>query len=334
MKSFIPIAFALFSLQGVISCKKADQELSPPVDPPPVTPPAAVASPVSLKFMVNNYDYMSIRFKYSELPNKVSVYIDDTLTTDPYDKLFATYSFNKDGYLTGNLFYNNDGTVLHNIDITRVNNSISSIKVTHTENGVPANDVFNVGFRDSTDGYRLMNVDYGTYFEDVPVNMEFTYKNEQLMQTNAGLYMSDENSIFFPSFNYTYNASGSLINKWSDSYYGTDFLYEATGTGLDSLFSLLGGKDWHYLEAILNYDENTSLFFYPLYITLSKNGIDLDIYMHEYGPLAQVRSVANGAEYPYSEVFDFRNDFDEKSRLIQSTITNNGEEYGTYQFGY
>lgn len=339
MKSIIPVAFALFSLQGLVSCKKADRDFAPPVDPPPTNPvnPTNGSSPSSLKFLINRTDYASIQFKYSELPNKVSVYMDDTLTTDPYDKLFATYTFDNNGYLNGNVLYNSNGTVQRDISVTRNNNSISDIVIKHEKYNAPGTlvtDTFHIAFADSTNGYKTMNVDYGNYFDSVSVKITFTYLDQQLTKSTAGLYMSDNNAVFFPSFSYNYDASGSLVNKWSDSYYGTDFFYEEQGKGLDSLFELIGGKDWQYLEAILNYDENNSLFFHPLYITLSQDAMDLNIHMHHYSPLSQVRSVPSGPEYPSTEIFDFQNEFDDKNRVIKTVISNNGEQYGLYQFGY
>ena len=338
MKSIIPVAFALFSLHGFISCKKTDRELTPPVDPPPTNPVVSNGSaPSSLKFLVNRTDYLSMQLKYAELPNKVSVYIDDTLTTDPYDKLYATYSFDNNGYLSNNVLYKNNGDVLHDISISRTNNSISGITIKHEKQNAPGilvTDAFQVAFSDSSNGYKVMKVDYGNYFDSVPVNISFTYLDQQLTRTNAGLYTSDNNAVFFPSFSYNYDASGSLINKWSDSYYGIDFFYQDEGKGLDSLFELIGGKDWQFLEAILNYDENNSLFFYPLYITLSQDGMDLNVHMHQYAPFSLVRSVPSGPEYPTTGIFDFQNEFDDKGRIIKTNIINNGEEYGAYQFGY
>src|SRR6185312_1753411 len=114
-------------------------------------------------------------------------------------------------------------------------------------------------------GYKVMHADYGNHFDNIPVNIAFTTLDNVLTETSAGLYTEGINSIFFPSFTYMYDASGSLVNKWSDSYYGTDFFYESSGSGLDSLFLLMGGKDWECLEGILNYDESESLFFYPLH---------------------------------------------------------------------
>lgn len=40
-----------------------------------------------------------ISLKYDTANYKIELYDDDTTNTNPYDKLLATYSFNKDGYL-------------------------------------------------------------------------------------------------------------------------------------------------------------------------------------------------------------------------------------------
>ncbi|MFT3946731.1 MAG: hypothetical protein QM763_07125 [Agriterribacter sp.] len=317
----------------ILSCKKNDKLFSggnPKVELPG-------DPPVYLAYKVRDYESLNLSFKYDEFPNKVSVYYDDTLTTGKYDHLFATYTFNTSGYLTANAFYNDVGVVKSSISIERSDNSISQILVQHAESGVAQTDTFKVSFTDSSGapGYTFMNVDYGKYFSGIPVTMKFTYHNNATISSLAGMYTSGDDAIFFPSFDYTYNALNQLSSKQSDLYYGSEYSYETGGNGLDSLFRILGGKDWHYLENILNYDENTSIFFYPLYVTLStNNNVDIDIYMHRYGVLSDIRSIPNGSEYPRTEVFRFVNSFGDSKRLLQSTIYNNDEEYASYQFQY
>lgn len=326
----VAIAVIIFLPVLIISCKKSDRYINPE------DPPGEAIPPVSMTYTVTDYEHLNFSFKYDEFPDKVSVYYDDTLTEDKYDHIFAEYIFNKDGYLTGNTFYNLSGDVKSNLSIERDNNVVKYILVKRYESGVGKTDTFHVSFTDSTGApdYTFMNVNYGKYFYDIPVSMRFAYCKDNIIKTTAGLYTSPEgNAILFPSLMYIYNGFNQLERREADLYYGTDFFYEE-GKGLDSLFKVLGGKDWPYLENILNYDENTSIFFYPLYITLSKGNVDIDIYMHRYGTLSEIRSIPNGVEYPATEIFSFSNSFDNSKKLLQSTIFNNGREYASYQFGY
>ena len=318
----------------VLSCRKNDSPFDNPDEGPPAQMPAD--PPVYVAYKVSDYESINLSFKYDEFPDKVSVYYDDTLTEDRYDHLFAEYSFNRAGYLTKNVFYNpSSGEVKSSLSIVRDNNTLDHILVEHSEASISKTDTFYISFRDSAGaaGYTIMNVDYGKYFSGIPVAMDFAYYEGRLNKTTAGMYTSGEDAIFFPSFNYRYNNANQLVSRTADLYYGADYMYEE-GLGLDSLFKVLGGKDWPYLETVLNYDENTSIFFYPLYITLSKDNVDMDIYMHRYGALSEVRSMPNGVEYPKAEIFNFSNTFDESKKLVQSTIYNNEQEYASYRFEY
>lgn len=334
MKSLATVIITLFCVQFFASCNKHDLDGG---DPNPPGGNAYGAPPSAFTFFAGDLQSTSISFDYSKMPGKVSVYIDDTLTDNPYDKLYASYTFGNDGYLAENIFYDGTGKAINNIVIVRDGNQISGVVLSHDDEHAPGNiitDTFYVSFRDSADGYRQMNVDYGNYFAGVPVKMQFTYHKGELLHSSAGLFTLGDSAVFFPSFEYSYNNAGVLQSRWSDSYYGIDYAYTDSGKGLDSLFRILGGKDWQYLEAILNYDAHTSLFFYPLYITLSKAGMDLDVYMHHYGPIKEVRSIPSGYQYPDIEIFSFDNTFDQDGKVVSTTISNEGEVYGTYRFTY
>ncbi len=333
MKPIVAITITLLSIHFLASCNKQDIDdgnPNPPGGSVYGTPPSAFT------FLAPDLKSTSISFDYSKLPDKVSVYFDDTLTDNPYDRIYASYTFNNDGYLTENIFYNETGEAINNITIVRDGNQISGIVLSHEDKNAPGKiitDTFYVSFQDSTE-YKLMQVDYGNYFAGVPVEMKFTYRKDELIHSTAGLFTLGDSAVFFPSFDFSYNNAGVLQSRWSDSYYGMDYAYNDSGKGLDSLFKTLGGKDWHYLESILNYDEHTTLFFYPLYITLSKAGMDLDVYMHHYGPLREIRSIPSGYQYPDIEIFNFENTFDDEGKIVETTISNNGKVYGTYRFSY
>lgn len=332
LRNYHAIAIVIVCLSVfAISCKKSDRLGNP--DQPQAETPAD--PPIYLSYTTANDEPLNLSFQYNEFPDKVSVYYDDTLTENKYDHIFAEYIFNKAGYLTENVFYNISGEVKSNLLIERDNNAIKHILVKHKETGIEKVDTFLVSFSDSSGvpDYKIMDVNYGKYFYDIPVLMKFAFYKDHIESSTAGMYTSDDNAIFFPSLNYTYNALNQLTSREADLYYGANYFYE-DGKGLDSLFKTLGGKDWQYLESILNYDENTSIFFYPLYITLSKGNVDIDMYMHRYGPLTDVRSIPNGVEYPTTEIFNFTNSFDDHKKLLKSVIYNNGDEYASYQFQY
>lgn len=330
-RGFVIMAFVSLPF-FFMSCKKNDASANPRGEDPSQK---SAAPPVYLTYKVNDIEELNFSFKYDEFPGKVSIYYDDTLTEDKYDHIFAEYFFNGDGYLTGNTFYNLAGDIKSKLSVERDNNIIKYILIGHKNGAVAQTDTFRVSFTDSLQApdYRFMDVDYGKYFYNIPVAMKFTYCKDNIVKTAAGLYTNGNDAIFFPSLAYTYNSQDQLQSREADLYYGADYFYEE-GKGLDSLFKVLGGKDWPYLESILNYDENTSIFFYPLYITLSKGNVDIDMYMHRYGPLSEVQSIPNGVEYPQTERFHFLNSFDESKKIIKSTISNDGEEYATYEFRY
>lgn len=322
LRNYHAFVIAIVSLPVlVLSCRKNDNPFVNP-DEPQVEMPAD--PPVYLAYKVSDFEHLNLSFKYDEFPNKVSVYYDDTLTEDKYDHIFAEYLFNKAGYLTGNTFYNVSGDVKSSLTIERNTNIITSVLVKHKESGVDKTDTFRISFTDSSGApdYTFMNVDYGKYFSEIPVTMKFTYYKNEAISSSAGLYTFDDRSVFFPSFIYRYNSLNKLESKLADLYYGIDYTYDQDGKGIDSLFKILGGRDWQYLENVLNYDENTSIFFYPLYVSLSDNNVDIDTYLHRYGAFTEVRSIPNGEDYPYIAIFDFINTFDDKKKLIQSTIYN------------
>ncbi|MFT3747000.1 MAG: hypothetical protein QM768_01735 [Agriterribacter sp.] len=334
MRNHIGFAITVVSLSVLaLSCKKYDERY---VSPPGPDFSKAAEPPKSLSYKIMNNEDLNLSFDYAELPGKVSVYYDDTTTENRFDHLFASYTFNSGGYLIENAFYNIGGDMKSNITILRDNNIIKSVVVKQGESGGNGEGTFQVSFADSTGAadYKLMHADYGNYFEGIPVTMDFVYHNSDIMSSSGGTYISGGNTIFFPSFVYKYDNVNRLQSKKSDIYYGADFMYDEMGKGLDSLFKLLGGKDWYYLENVLNYDENTSIFFYPLYVTLSKGNVEMDIYMHRYGALSDVRSIPGGAEYNDIETFNFQNSFDADYKLMETTIFNNGEEYARYQFKY
>lgn len=332
-RNYNAFAIVIVTLQILtLSCKKSDRSF---VHPDEGQPPILAASPEYITYRANGLESLHISFKYDEYPDKVSIYYDDTLTENKYDNIFAEYFFNGNGYLTGNRFYNPSGDIKSSLTFERDNDLIKHILIKHTDAGTEKTDTVSVTFSDSVSApdHTLMEVDFGKYFYDIPVTMKFAYYNGSVVSSTAGLFTSGGNAVFFPSLVYTYNGLNQLQKKEADVYYGIEYFYE-DGNGLDSLFRVLGGKDWVYLENILNYDENTSIFFYPLYITLSKANVDLDVYMQRFGPLTEVRSIPNGAEYPNAETFNFTNTYDEAKKLTQSIIYNEGQEYASYQFQY
>ncbi|MBX3255946.1 MAG: hypothetical protein KF862_17560 [Chitinophagaceae bacterium] len=320
----------------VYSCKKGDTDtFVPPVDTLSVLPLAPPPSSISYE----NADFsngFTLSFDYASGANRINVYIDDTTNDDPYDELAVSYFFNN-GYLEKTEYYSAGGAPAGSFTIQRSGTTINRLIIEHTNelNGGLIKDSFGVSFADSA-GLTNMYVNYGNYFSpQVPVSVKYTFKNNLLKEVKAGLYEHEANTLFFPSYKFSYNKSdGRLWLKESDSYYGTSFTYGDVGKGIDSLFFILGGKDGHLVDAILYFDQNIGLYFYPIQMALFDNSVELDALIHRYGALQLVQSIPNGDEYPVTQSFSFQNVFDEEKKLIKSTILSNSLMYGSFTIRY
>lgn len=336
MKNLSCRTFALVLYIGCMySCKKGDTDtFVPPVDTLEVLPLAPPPSSISFE-PADLQGSFTLSFDYTSVSNKISIYLDDTTTADPYDKLAIAYSFNN-GYLEKTEYYTSDGIPAGGFTIHRSGSTITGVTTEHlneNEGGLITNDLL-VSFADSM-GLTNMYVNYGNSFDpQVPVSIKYTFKGQQLKETKAGLFSSGANSVFFPSYKFNYKSNGCLWVKESDSYYGTSFIYGDAGKGLDSLFKVLGGRDEHLIEAILYYDEYIGLFFRPLQILLSDNSVELDALVHRYGALQEVKSLPNGNEYPTLQTFTFQNSFDEEKRLVKSRVVSNSLLYAVYTVKY
>lgn len=322
----------------VYSCKKeGTNDLIPPTPPTDtleVLQPGPAPSFISFE-PANLQNSFTLSFDYSEMPDKVSVYLDDTTNADPHDQLLVAYSLNN-GYLQKTEYYTIGGAPAGGFTIQRSGSDITGMIMEHENEyeGGLMKDTMNVSFSDSS-GYTNMKVAYGDYFDaNVPVTIEYVFNKEKLVETKAGLFTSGTNSVFFPSYKFQYTSKGCIWLKESDNYYGTSFVYGDAGRGLDSLFIILGGKDAHLLEAILYYDQYTGLFFSPLELILSDNSVELNALVHRYGALQQVKSIPSGTEYPTVQTFTFQNTFDDQKRLIKSRIASNADLYATYSVKY
>lgn len=319
------------------SCKKGDTNdlgPNPPTDTLEVFTPGPPPSSISFE-PANLQNSFTLSFDYSEMPGKISVYLDDTTNTDPHDQLLVAYSLN-DGYLEKTEYYTVGGAPAGGFTIQRSGSNITRLIMEHEDEyeGGLTKDTMNISFSDSS-GYTNMKVAYGNYFDEtVPVTIDYVFNKNKLVETKAGLFTSGPNSVFFPSFRFQYKSNGCIWLKESDNYYGTSFVYGDAGRGLDSLFMILGGKDAHLLEAVLYYDQYIGLFFSPLELMLSDNSVELNALVHRYGALQEVKSIPSGAEYPTVQTFTFQNIFDEEKRLVSSRIASNADLYATYSVKY
>jgi len=306
----------LFLVVVIASCRK-NKGSEPPPNPPdtsiveyPLADP-----PSSIGFEHRNGTSYNINFDYS-VAGQVNVKFNEQ------PAIRYTYA---DGYLQEVQYLNNAGNNAGKFTVQRSGNTINRVIVEHIDpiTAVSAKDTMNVTFSGSAENTK-MTVN-GKYFTGVPVTVDYTYKNDLLKEIKGGEFGA---SVFLQSYQFTYDDKNRLALRTSDAYYGASYVYgDAAGSGLDSLYMVLGGKDRHFLEGIMFYDEYLSVFFYPLQIVLEDVGIELDAAVHRYGALREVRTVPNGAEYPDISVFTIQNTFDSQKRVLTSRVTRKGSEF-------
>ena len=61
---------------------------------------------------------------------------------------------------------------------------------------------------------------------------------------------------------------------------------------------------------------------------------EMEIDMHRYGVVKEVRTIPNGVDMPYIEIFSFENVLDQQKRVRQTTIRNNNEVEAIWKIEY
>ncbi|MBX3241698.1 MAG: hypothetical protein KIT80_11990 [Chitinophagaceae bacterium] len=313
-----------FLIVVVCSCRR-----NRPIDPGEPNPPDTtivthpLAPPPSSIEFENRYNTtLKLDFDYS-VPNTIDVKLDGNT---------AVHYLYNNGYLQQVEYFDGSGNTAGKFTVERVGNTVNRVIMEHVDpvTSIKDWDTLAVAFT-GLPGQSDMTVN-GKYFTDVPITVKYTYQDSLVRKIDGGEF---EASVFLPSYQFTYDEKKRLALKTTDSYYGTSYAYgDVAGSGLDSLYLVLGGKDGYLLEGLLFYDEYLSVFFYPLQIILEDVGIELDALIHRYGALREVRTVPNGSDYTEIKVFTIQNTFDDKKRVITSRIFRGSEYYANYSIAY
>lgn len=319
------LGFSFLILVMVSSCRK-DKPIDPPDPPNPptdtlITYPIS-APPASITFEDRAGSVNNIKFDYA-----TQGVVNVTLNDQP-----AVHYVYNDGYLQEMETFNAAGK-LSKLIVERSGTSITRVIVEHIDQltSVSSKDTMAVSFGQSA-GNTTLTVN-GKYFTNTPITVGYTYQDNLLKEIRGGDF-SGASNVFLPSYQFTYDNQKRLSLKTSNTYYGTSYVYGDAGSGLDSLFKVLGGKDGHFLEGILFYDEYVKVFFHPLHLILGDAGIELEASIHRWGPLREVRSVPFGADYPEVRVFNVQNTYNDAKQVTTSRVTRGADYVGSYTFAY
>ncbi len=322
MKLSIKLLSCLLLLLVVFSCRrKKDEPVVPPPDTSltvyPLAPP-----PSSIVFESRYGNIYEIDFDYS-VPGEVNVHFDDKPT--------VRYSY-ADGYLTEAAYFDNAGNNAGKFTVYRSGTTINRVIVEHIDRltAVSTKDTMVVSASGGS-ANTVMTVT-GKYFTGTPLNVEYVYQDSLLREIRGGEF--GNGSVYMPSYRFSYDDMNRLSLKSTDTYYGTAYSYGDAGSGLDSLFLVLGGKDGYLLDGLLFHDEYLSVFFYPLRLILDDTGIELDALVHRYGALKEVRTVPSGSEYPEQKVFTVQNAFNSDKRVFTSRVTRGTDFFASYRINY
>jgi hypothetical protein len=335
LNKILPAFSAIFIF--LQSCKKDSG------DPGPVIPADTTAYlPASISWASPVYpdDNGTAVFVYSKSDYSIKVFADDPATTTPFDFLAIKYYYTSDGYFTKKEVYSETGGIAETLIVERNTSNILQRVLFERSSPDVKKDTFNFSFADSTNPlYKIMTVsninrDLGV---DITVTKKLTFLNTNVIKETGGTFSDGSgSSVSRAGYGYEYDTRGRMTAESSTSYYGISYRYEPSGTGLDSLFYALGGVDGHYLTNYSEwlFDSDIEFYFFPLYVILANNTAELGVQTHRFGPLKEVRSVPNGPSFPDIDVYTFQNTFDEKERLRESKVSNNGSLYGTWTINY
>lgn len=322
MKLSVKLLSCLLLLVVVFSCRRKG-DVDPPKGPDttlivyPLAPP-----PSSIVFESRYGSLYNINFDYST-PGQVNVSFNNNPTVQ--------YNYT-DGYLTQAAYFDAAGNNAGKFTVERSGTAINRVIVEHIDRvtAVSTKDTMVVSFS-GAGGNTVMTAN-AKYFTGTPVTVDYVYQDSLLREIRGGEFGNA--SVFIPSYQFTYDDEKRLSLKTSDSYYGTAYTYGDAGSGLDSLYLVLGGKDGYLLDGLLFHDEYLSVFFYPLRLMLDDTGIELDALVHRYGALREVRTVPTGPDYTEIRVFTSQNTFNNDKRLVSSRVTRGTDFFASYSINY
>lgn len=334
------ISFCVLTIMSIAylsSCKKDGG------DTPPVIPQDTTSFlPVSISWSSPVYpdDNITASLVYSKNEHTISVFADDPATTTPYDFLGIKYYYNASGYFLKRETYGETGGIAETFAAERDANNVLTRVLFDRKAPDIKKDTFNFSFADSTNPlYKIMTVeninrDMGV---DIPVTKKLTFLFSSVIKETGGTFSDGSGpSVTRHGYEYQYDTRARMTIAQSDSYYGTSLRYEPSGSGLDSLFYVIGGVDGHYLTNYSEwlFDSEIEFFFFPLYVILGNNSAELEVQTHRFGPLREVRAIPNGPSFPDEDVYTFQNTFDSNDRLVESKVSNNGSLFGTWTIRY
>jgi hypothetical protein len=188
-----------------------------------------------------------VSFQYDTVNRKLNIYFDDTTTSNPFDRLAATYQFDANGYLTrcDALDDYTSNAIRPDFAITR--NSIGQIeKIIEFDaeelNGISYNDTVYYSYEQS--GVQTIVQDSVRFYTNSYFNTRRTTYNSQNKP------ISEEYSTFnvSPGLNYSY--INDRLSSATSSYNTTSFTYDNTivSNEWQSLPQSLLGKDYYILK--------------------------------------------------------------------------------------
>lgn len=226
--------FAGFLLT-ISSCKKDADQL------PPETIDSVKSVLPKQIILTDNEDSLIISFKYDTANHKVELYEDDPSTSNLYDKLAITYTFNRDGYLVSYVI-NTDKLYGSNYENATVNiNRAGDNKINYV-----AYDIRDYNQKDTT-FYTYQSESGGTKVTTKGIEATFEGITTYRYDNNYDL-LEFQGEYAYATFQYNPNKSINKITGMGAGDNVTDFLYSSgiPDEKEDWLSRLLLGKD-HYL---------------------------------------------------------------------------------------
>ena len=306
-------------LTTFISCNKNNEPLQPKGNVPPVYPKQIIWS--STHGLDSLYTQV-ISIKYDTLNYQILLYLDDTTNSNPYDRLIASYRYNKDGYLikvTGILWQYADFIDEPGFEEVAEIKRDPKNQIIYLASGAPymPTDSFYYFYGNNSQGPRITTIKYDREYPQ--------FNDTAITQLDPDYNILSSTHSRSNSEIYEYNADKSL-SKIS-GIITEQFSYPSLSVGIqkDLLSNLLLGKD-HYLTEIRG--------FYPFRFT---GGL---MYGNIFGVSAtnpyHFYHIAESNEpilRPNAEA-DLSYELDDQKRLTKATFLYNGELYGSAIFKY
>ena len=200
MKKTLSLITVLVSLilTSTTSCNKGNEPTPQTID--------SVKSilPKQVIFNSDNPDSLIVSFKYDTLNHKVELYEDDPATSNLYDKLVITSTFNNDGYLVSYEINTDkfDETDFDNAVINLNRASKNEINyIAYYDREFNRKDTTFYTYEPVSNGTKITTIGYQSYFEDTTY---YNYDKENKLLSYQFSYGDPVNSQFY------YNLNGSL----------------------------------------------------------------------------------------------------------------------------